>query len=665
MVHNGGVQNLPLWRRVARHVPALAYCAVLAIGLTWPLARDLDAGLLGSGAGDNVTWLWNVWWVRTALTESGASLMWTGALFAPLGTSLVLHTATFLPSIVAGLLPTGSLVSSLNLVVLGTVWLNAVSAYAAAYHLTRQRLPSLVAGTVFAAAPFLTVRLQGHLNTLSAWPLPLVVIAFDRMCRAPRTVPVLLLSVLVAALAYVDYYALVFAGVLVVLLTVFCRFEPTVTWRPPSSTIRWAFLGGTLGLLALVVGVCVWVVATGGANLSLAGWRVGIHSTFNLRAAAWVLAIVALLLWRIPAVRLAPRADSMPAGFWLRASVSAAIALALVAPLLIEGVRISTAGDYSSPSQRWRSATAGIDAASLFLGNPLHPLLGRAIAGVYSRFGIDGMESASWLGLAPIVLLVAGFRCRLSVPSIRRWLWAAGLFLVWSLGPYLMVFGVNTALMLPETVLRFLPVLSNARVPGRAFVGVVLAVALVGALVLASIGNRRRRTLLATLALAAALIDLWPRPWPVTAFEIPEPYRLLRLLPRGPVLEVPFGIRDGFGEVGRLDHRSLVYQTTHQQPLMGGFVARLSPRVRAAHMEDPVLGPLLQLSAGGAPTSDLPGDAAHSLACACRYVVVHIEAPEAARQFVASEFVLRELATDRHETLYAVEGLRRVRCFPQ
>ena len=189
------MENRSRWRRAGRHVLPLAYCAVLAIGLTWPLARDPSAGLLGRGVGDNVTFLWNVWWARTALTDPGASLLWTGALFAPIGTSLVLHTATFLPSVAAALLPLGSLVSSLNLIVIGTVWLNAVSAYVAAYRLTGQRLPSVIAGTAFAAAPFLTVRLEGHLNVLSAWPLPLVVAAFDELCSTPRVVQALLLSV--------------------------------------------------------------------------------------------------------------------------------------------------------------------------------------------------------------------------------------------------------------------------------------------------------------------------------------------------------------------------------------------------------------------------------------------------------------------------------------
>ena len=163
-------------------------------------------------------------------------------------------------------------------------------------------------------------------------------------------------------------------------------------------------------------------------------------------------------------------------------------------------------------------------------------------------------------------------------------------------------------------------------------------------------------------SLALVLVDLWPRPRQVTALETPEPYRVLRSLPSGAVLEVPFGMRDGFGELGRLDHRVLFYQTIHEKPLMGGFIARMSPRVRAAHVDDPVLGPLLRLSAGEALESDPPRDSSDSLACACRYVVMHVEASTAVRQFVESEFRLREVASDPFQTLYAVDGLHRARC---
>jgi hypothetical protein len=64
------------------------------------------------------------------------------------------------------------------------------------------------------------------------------------------------------------------------------------------------------------------------------------------------------------------------------------------------------------------------------------------------------------------------------------------------------------------------------------------------------------------------------------------------------VCELPLGLRDGFGERGSFDDRVLFYQTIHQRPLVGGFVARLPPSVLAAYENDPLLAGLLRLSAG-------------------------------------------------------------------
>ena len=89
-------------------------------------------------------------------------------------------------------------------------------------------------------------------------------------------------------------------------------------------------------------------------------------------------------------------------------------------------------------------------------------------------------------------------------------MWVAGVFLVWSLGPYLTV-SANTALVPPGTLLLG-SALANARMPGRAFVGVVLAVSLTSAIILASIGDGRRRTRLVALALAVVLVDLGATP---------------------------------------------------------------------------------------------------------------------------------------------------------
>ncbi len=696
---------MPLSSR-AVHLLAAGLFAVLAIALTWPLPLHLHDAVPGFDAGDNLTFVWNFWWIRTAI-HTGVSPLWTPALFAPLGTSLVLHTATLLPTAAATVaLPHADALAMYNLALIATLFLNGLCAYAAAYTLTRQPAASLIAGLIFAMSPFLTVRLEGHFNVLSAWGLPLLVIALVRFMRSAsaattsadatnvattsagatkaastsasptngaaaanrrRAAPdSLLIACALAALAYTDYYAFIFGVVLAALFLLLQRrrFVAIAPLRARASAPRRAIARACAVLVVVLILAMAAIALTGGTDLRLGSIRISAHDTFNLRTAAWLLGLVALIAWTGARVRFTPRDEHerLP----VRALLIVAIVLAIaLLPLLIAAARLFAQGDYVSQTYFWRSAPPGIDIASLVLGNPLHPLYGSLIRSAYGTFGIDRMESVTWLGLVPL-LLVAYASVRLRTQAdVQRWLWVLALFGVWALGPYVMAFGTNTGFILPQALLRFVPILSNARIPGRAFVMVSLAVAMLAALALASL-PRRRATLAAIAAAALIVIDLWPGHPPLTPLDRPAIYATLRAQPPGAVLELPLGIRDGFGEQGHLDHRVLFYQTLHEHSIAGGFIARLSPRLRQAYDADPLFGPLLSQKQ---PHSQQPPPAssAHppaNVSCAIRYVVMPRDLPAATRELMNSAAQLERIAApaDDARELYRITGWKGTYC---
>jgi len=183
-------------------------------------------------------------------------------------------------------------------------------------------------------------------------------------------------------------------------------------------------------------------------------------------------------------------------------------------------------------------------------------------------------------------------------PMVRQWAAIGLVFFLWALGPHLMVFGVNTGMILPQALLRYVPVIANARVPGRAIVVAYLALAVLGAITAAEWrrGSCHGSLILVGISFVLAA-DYLPAPFPLTPLDRPGIYDTLRdRLERGAVCELPLGIRDGFGERGSFDDRVLFYQTIHRRPLVGGFVARLPRAVRAAYEDDPLLAGLLRLS---------------------------------------------------------------------
>src|SRR5262245_51637990 len=71
----------------------------LALAHTYPLGWHLTSHLAGLGLGDNASFLWNVWWMREALSSPQYEWSHSPFLLAPFGASLVLHTHTALTAV--------------------------------------------------------------------------------------------------------------------------------------------------------------------------------------------------------------------------------------------------------------------------------------------------------------------------------------------------------------------------------------------------------------------------------------------------------------------------------------------------------------------------------------------------------------------------------------
>src|SRR5207247_2144619 len=128
---------------------------------------------------------------------------------------------------------------------------------------------------------------------------------------------------------------------------------------------------------------------------------------------------------------------------------------------------------------------------------------------------------------------------------VASWQIVAIGFLVWALGPFLTVAGHDTGLKLPETLVRWVPFVANARMPGRAMSGVFLALAVLLGIRLARARGPLERPALQWLLVGVLAFEYWDAPVPITRLDVPAVYRRLAASPPGAVCEVPFGIGDG------------------------------------------------------------------------------------------------------------------------
>ncbi|HUG15329.1 MAG TPA: hypothetical protein VMM78_09950 [Thermomicrobiales bacterium] len=167
--------------RLARHVPAVAIFVIVAIALTWPLARQLNDTLISWG--DPVFQAWTIAWNWHALTTAPLGVF-DANVFYPWRNTLAYsdhlfgQTLLVLPVIAL----TGNGILADNVALLLAFTLSACAMYLLVYDMTGNRAAGILAGLAYAFAPSRMAHVE-HLHLLSAQWMPLALLGLRRVMR--------------------------------------------------------------------------------------------------------------------------------------------------------------------------------------------------------------------------------------------------------------------------------------------------------------------------------------------------------------------------------------------------------------------------------------------------------------------------------------------------
>jgi hypothetical protein len=592
--------------------------------------------------------------MRHVLATPGLPYFHTTYLFYPFGTTIADHPHTALPALVAAtLLKPVSVVTAQNVLLLAYVFLNMTCAYALAWAITKHARASVLAAVVFGLSPYIAVHLSGHFDLVAAFTLPLFALALRASLARGSKLAALMAGVVLAATAYIAYYYVVYLlffmlVYLVAWVNPIALAASTSPLTPLQSRLRAVCVIVALACAALAAAILV----TGGRSFWVLDVAVSARTPQNVLTAAWSAAIAAIVVtWR-RSVRMSRATGDA----WRRALAVGwrVVAVFVVgsSPLLWQAARLIVRGDYVTPEYGWRSIPHGIDLLAPLAGHPLHPLFGSASMRAYETLGQSYIEVIAWIGVVPLVLLATTRSTAENAKHARLWRIVAVAFLVWSLGPFLVVGGFDTGLKLPEILLRYVPFVANARMPGRAMVGVYMALAMILAMQASVSTGRFRSAALQWLAIGLIAFEYWAAPIRLTALDHPPVYQALASAEPGAVCEVPLGLGDGLSTgVGSQDRRVLFYATQHEHPLVAGYIGRMPSDAADRYQRTPIAGTLLALS-DGAPLPASPNvDVASS---PCRYIVVHRAATPTALASYLQLLAPRLIATDAERDLYRI-----------
>lgn len=204
------------------HLVAFSFYTALTLLIAWPVVTNLGVGTPGHFPVDRNQNLWNMWWFRRSLFETGTNPFSTDFLFYPYGAKLYLHTYSPLNLIIG--LPLQLLfgiVPAYGLLELLTFPLGGYGGYLLARHLAKNEWGALLAGLVWSFGPYHWVELrQDQQNLLSLQWIPFFILFMLKLVAATERREIIKYG-LAAGLFYlltiaIDYYyaiyLLMFAG---------------------------------------------------------------------------------------------------------------------------------------------------------------------------------------------------------------------------------------------------------------------------------------------------------------------------------------------------------------------------------------------------------------------------------------------------------------------
>jgi uncharacterized RDD family membrane protein YckC len=531
-------------------VAVLALYLLLAVGLTMPLARNFSTHCPGAEVEglnvDGYVFLWDYWWVRTALTQPGLRVMSTRYLFWPHEVGLRYHTLVLLHSAIAAPLQDAlSLIETYNLLLLFSLAACAWGAFLLCRYLTGSTAAAAVAGLAFGFCPYLTTHALAHQNLIAAeWLAPFAYFVL-RGLREHRLRYVVGAGVCWALVGLCEWYYFLYAGMLLAVLLA-CE----VAARPR----RWS------GALAAACGVVALTMAAL-SPLLVPMLAERAHGGYMQQPLARPAALGAQ-----PGLYITP-AFTHPLLGNAGSAVLRSLATSRAEGTLYLGVTVIALA-LTGLAYRRRHLVPWIAGGAFFLLLALGPQLRLGQRTQFNAMALLLIGGPPGNGFD--LPLSAGLSARLAMEMV-----GGGGFL-----------GAQDRIALPYLWLwHYLPVTRLAAVPTRAALPGMLCLVVLAAAGLAAILDglgRRRRLIITGIAAGLVLFEFLPVPYPIRDLRVPRFYHQLagrdhrahrpreRQLLGGDfaVAEVPL-----LGDYAQF----MYYQTVHHKPILTGLVSRQPP----------------------------------------------------------------------------------------
>jgi uncharacterized membrane protein YecN with MAPEG domain len=165
---------------------ALAYL-LLSLVMFWPIILNIASTVPGTG-GDTFQSMWELWWVPYSLFTLHTTPYFTNYIFAPIGADLATQTLAPIAGLVSAVFQPLGLPFAFNMIFLIGFVLSGLFAYMLAFHVTKHKYASFIAGFIYAFSPIHTIQAFGHLQFTNTEFIPLFLLFFLKMDEGKKPI---------------------------------------------------------------------------------------------------------------------------------------------------------------------------------------------------------------------------------------------------------------------------------------------------------------------------------------------------------------------------------------------------------------------------------------------------------------------------------------------
>ena len=241
------------------------------------------------------------------------------------------------------------------------------------------------------------------------------------------------------------------------------------------------------------------------------------------------------------------------------------------------------------------------DLTNIFIPLGSNPLYRQILGQLGSKYLYISriFENFIYPGLIIIVSMICFLFVSNKLPKLLKPIYfTALLFLILTFGPYLQIFGINLRVPLPYIIIPYIPYLQMARSPGRFIVSFIFLSSIIAAFVIQYFLKKTNKKWLKVLVLFTLFfvfifdqITIVGKP---TTVKMPvKIYEYLSKQKTGPILEIPFLIRDSIKNFGYANVIWSPYaQLLHRQQIFGIYAGRVPNILFNYYLRNPLIGSL-------------------------------------------------------------------------